>query len=222
MWIEKQLRRWRNPHNLTRLHHAAEAAHHSYEIGDYSYGRLHIRAWGEGAKLAIGRYCSFADGVTVFLGGNHRTDWVSTYPFSDFPELWPEAKGRASTLSTRGAVTIGSDVWVGAGATILSGIGIGHGAVIGARAVVTKDVPPYAVVGGNPATVLKLRFDEATIAALLDLAWWDLPREAVARLAPLLQSSDAQALIGEGRRLAAELIRADVPRAGAQQAPDGA
>jgi acetyltransferase-like isoleucine patch superfamily enzyme len=204
MWIERQLRRWRNPHNLTRLHHAAEAVRHGYEIGDYSYGRLQIRSWGEGAKLTIGRYCSFADGVTVFLGGNHRTDWVSTYPFSDFPELWPEARGQVSTLSTRGDVRIGSDVWVGAGATILSGVSIAHGAVIGARAVVAKDVPPYAVLGGNPATVLKLRFDEATVASLLDLAWWDLERDAVARLAPLLQGSDAQALIAETRRLRAE------------------
>jgi acetyltransferase-like isoleucine patch superfamily enzyme len=208
MWLEKQLQRWRNPHNLTRVHHAAEAARRGYEIGDYSYGRLQIRSWGEGAKLTIGRYCSFADSVAIFLGGNHRTDWVSTYPFSDFPELWPEARGQGSTLSTRGDVAIGSDVWVGAGATILSGITVGHGAVIGARAVVTKDVPPYTVIGGNPATVLKLRFDEATIAALLELAWWELPREAVARLAPLLQSADVEILLVEGRRLKAEIAGA--------------
>jgi acetyltransferase-like isoleucine patch superfamily enzyme len=207
MWLEKQLRRRRNPHNLTRLHHAAEAARRGYEIGDFSYGRLRLRSWGEGAKLRIGRYCAFADGVTVFLGGNHRTDWVSTYPFSDFPELWPESAGRPSTLSSRGDVTIGSDVWVGAGATILSGVTIGHGAVIGTGAVVARDVPPYAIAGGNPAAAVKLRFDEAAVAALLDLAWWDLPRDAVARLAPLLQSGDIDKLLAEGRRLKAELSR---------------
>lgn len=201
MWLERRFRRWRNPHNLTRLHHASEVGRGGHEIGDFSYGRLHIRSWGEGSRLTIGSYCSFADGVTIFLGGNHRTDWISTYPFSDFPVLWPEMTGFASTLSTRGDVKIGSDVWVGAGATILSGVGIGHGAVIGARALVVKDVAPYAVVGGNPAAVLKLRFDEATISALVDLAWWDLPRHAVARLGPFLQSGDVEALLQEGRRL---------------------
>jgi acetyltransferase-like isoleucine patch superfamily enzyme len=151
MWLERLFRRWRNPHNLTRLHHAAEMARGGHEIGDYSYGRLRIRSWGEGSRLTIGRYCSFANGVTVFLGGNHRTDWISTYPFSDFADLWPEMSGRPSTLSTRGDVRIGSDVWVGAEATILSGVSIGPGAVIGAGALVTRNVPAFAVVGGNPA-----------------------------------------------------------------------
>lgn len=204
MWFERRFRRWRNPHNLTRLHHAAEMARSGHEIGDYSYGRLRIRAWGEGSRLIIGRYCSFADGVTIFLGGNHRTDWISTYPFSDFSALWPEMKGRRSTLSTRGDVTIGSDVWVGAGATILSGVTIGHGTVIAAGALVARNVPAYAVVGGNPASVLKMRFDEATVSALIELAWWDLPRHAVARLAPLLQSGDVAGLLQEGRRLRSE------------------
>jgi acetyltransferase-like isoleucine patch superfamily enzyme len=201
MWITKLRQRWTNPHNLTRLHHAREAAARGYEIGDFSYGRLQIRSWGEGARLRIGRFCSFADGVSVFLGGDHRTDWVTTYPFSDFPDLWPEMAGRPSTLTTRGDVVIGSDVWVGAGATILSGVAIGHGAVIGARAVVARDVPPYAIAAGNPAAVVKRRFDEAVVAALLELAWWDLPRDRIAALAPLLQAGDAEAAIALGRKL---------------------
>ena len=203
MWIDRLRLRWRNPHNLTRLHHARDIAARGFEIGDFSYGRLHIRSWGEGAKLKVGRYCSFADGITIFLGGNHRTDWVSTYPFSDLPELWPAMAGRSSTVTTRGDVVIGSDVWIGAGATVLSGVSIGHGAVVAARAVVTRDVPPYAVVGGNPATIVRMRFDAATVAALLDLAWWDLPHEQVARLAPLLQSEDVQGALTLGRALRA-------------------
>lgn len=193
--------RWRNPHNLTRLHHAAEAARYGYEIGDYSYGRLRIRSWGEGARLRIGRFCSLADGITIFLGGDHRTDWVTTYPFSDLAGLWPEMAGEASTLATRGDVVIGSDVWIGAGATVFSGTAIGHGAVVAGRAVVTREIPPYAIAGGNPATVIKMRFDERTIAALLDLAWWDLPRDQIARLAPLLQTGDVEAALAAGRRL---------------------
>src|ERR687885_519351 len=101
MWL-RNLRRWRNPHNLTRLHHAADIARHGFSIGDYSYGRLHIRSWDEGAKLTIGRFCSFADGVAIFLGGNHRTDWITTYPFSAFVELWPEMAEKPSNVSTRG------------------------------------------------------------------------------------------------------------------------
>jgi acetyltransferase-like isoleucine patch superfamily enzyme len=201
MWIKKLQERWTNPHNLTRLHHAAEIARFGHEIGDYSYGRLRIRSWGKGTKLRIGRFCSFADGVTIFLGGSHRTDWVTTYPFSDFEGLWPEAVGLPSTLTTRGDVSIGSDIWIGAGATILSGVNIGHGAVVATQAVVSRDVPPYAIVAGNPAKVVKLRFGEATIAALLDLAWWDLPREKIAKLIPLLQSGDVEAVIEHGRRL---------------------
>jgi acetyltransferase-like isoleucine patch superfamily enzyme len=201
MWIDKLLRRASNPHNLTRLHHARDIRRFGDEIGDFSYGRLRIRRWGEGTRLKVGRYCSFADEVSVFLGGNHRTDWATTYPFSDLPDLWPEMRGRPSTVWSRGDVTIGHDVWIGAGATILSGVTIGHGAVVAARAVVSRDVPPYGIVAGNPAVLARTRFDEATMAALLDLAWWNLPRDAVARLAPLLQSGDVAEAIRAAREI---------------------
>lgn len=195
MWLDKIIGRTRNPHGLTARHLARDAARFGWTIGDYSYGRPRVRHWGDGGALAIGRYCSIADDVTIFLGGNHRTDWVSTYPFSDFPDLWPGMRGRPSTLTSRGAVRIGSDVWIGAGATILSGVTIGDGAVIGARAVVGRDVEPYGIAVGNPARTVRRRIDEPLRARLLALAWWDLPPETVARLAPLLQSDDVAGLV---------------------------
>lgn len=146
-----------------------------------------MRAWGEGARLTIGSFTSIAAGVEIFLGGEHRTDWVTTYPFS---ALWPEAQAFQGHPRSKGDVTVGSDVWIGAEAVILSGITIGHGAVIGARAVVASDVPPYGVVVGNPAKLAKLRFEPAVIRRLLAVAWWEWGEKEIARALPELLSSD--------------------------------
>lgn len=190
-----------NPRNLLAENHQREARLHGDCFGAHSYGKLAIRRWGEGAKLSVGKFCSIADGVTVFLGGNHRSDWITTYPFSDFADRWPGAQGHPSTLSSRGDVTIGHDVWIGAGATILSGVTIGHGAIVGARAVVGRDVAPYAVVVGNPALEVKRRFPPPEAQQLLALAWWDLPDETIDRLATLLQSGDVAALVAAAQAL---------------------
>ncbi len=148
-----------------------------YRIGTGSYGRdLEVLSWGEGATLTMGNYCSIAEGVKIFLGGEHRMDWVTTYPFSF---LWDEAKHISGHPRTKGDVTIGSDVWIGADAVISSGVSIGHGAVVAARAVVTRDIPPYAVAGGNPAKIIRYRFDEEKINALLEIAWWDWERDRI-------------------------------------------
>jgi acetyltransferase-like isoleucine patch superfamily enzyme len=195
MNLRHRIKNWRNPHNLTRLHLKALTDRWGFDIGDHSYGRPKVRFPESGAKLAIGRYCSIADGVEILLGGNHRTDFVTTYPFWAMTGVWPEAAGRGDFHGTKGDVSIGHDVWLGSQCMILSGVTIGAGAVIAARAVVTKDVPPYAIVGGNPAKVIRMRFDAGTVERLLANKWWDLPRERVAGLIPLLQGADVEGFL---------------------------
>jgi virginiamycin A acetyltransferase len=201
--VVDRLRTWRNPHGETRLHLAPEIRRWGFAVGEYSYGRPKIRFPETGCRLTIGRYCSIADKVEIFLGGNHRTAWVTTYPFDNLPGLWPASTGPAKSHVSRGDVAIGNDVWIGSGAVILSGVSVGDGAVIGAHALVTRDVPPYGLVGGNPAQLIRLRFDEATIAALLEARWWDLDRADVERLIPLLQSSRIDELVAAVRAIRA-------------------
>ncbi len=192
------LRRWINPHNQTRLHLANLVARRPGQItiGAYSYGRPKVRFPESGAKLTIGRYCSIADGIEIMLGGNHRTEWATTYPFPAMSGLWPDAAGLAGADVSRGDVVIGSDVWLGSQALILSGVGIGHGAVVAARAVVTRDVPPYAIVAGNPARIVRYRMSEEHISALLRSSWWLLPEAEIRRLIPTLLSERIEDLPG--------------------------
>jgi acetyltransferase-like isoleucine patch superfamily enzyme len=199
-----RLRNPTNPDNLTRLHLRAGAQKHGWQIGDFTYGRPKVRFAGSGASLFVGRFTSFADRIEIFLGGNHRPDWVTMYPFSALPQQWPEAVHLPSPEASRGDVRIGSDVWIGTGAMILSGLTIGDGAVIGARAVVTRDVPPYAVVAGNPARLIRMRFEEAQVAALLAARWWELDRAEVATLIPLLQSGRVEEFVQAAAKLRAK------------------
>lgn len=195
------LRKRLNRENQTRLHLAHLVARRPGQlaIGAYTYGRPKIRFPESGAKLVIGRYGSIADGVEILLGGNHRLDWVTSYPFPAMPRLWPAAAGIPGSDATRGDVVIGHDVWLGSQCMILSGVTIGHGAAVAARAVVTRDVPPYAIVAGNPARVVRLRFDEATIAALLATRWWDLPKPQIDALLPLLLGSRIDDFVADAR-----------------------
>lgn len=189
MTLWQRLRRGGNPHNQTAIHLAALIKRWGHEVGQFSYGYPKVRFSETGAKLRMGRYCSVADKVEILLGGNHRMDWATTYPFTALPELWPSAKSLEGSHASNGDVTIGHDVWLGSGCLILSGVTIGPGAVIGAHAVVTRDVPPYAIVAGNPARLIRIRFAEEVVTALLDGAWWDLPSDEVVPLIPLLQSN---------------------------------
>ncbi|WP_026596964.1 CatB-related O-acetyltransferase [Methylobacterium sp. 77] len=194
-----RLRSGRNPHNETRLHLAKLVRKYGFSIGNYSYGRPKVRFAEAGQHLTIGRYCSIADKVEILLGGGHRLDWVTTYPFAAMAGLWPGVEAAADDHATRGGVTIGSDVWLGSGCLILSGVTIGHGAVVGAHAVVARDVPPYAVVAGNPARLVRSRFAPELVAGLLETAWWELDPGAIRPLVPLLQSGQVTDLIAAVR-----------------------
>lgn len=145
-------------------------------------------------KLIIGRYCSIGTGAVFVMAGNqgHRTDWVSTFPF--FYQSNPAFEGAQDAWQPAGDTVVGNDVWVGSEAMILPGIQIGDGAVIAARAVVTKDVPPYAIVAGNPARVIRHRFEEAQVAKLLEMAWWSWPEAELKAAMPLLCSGDVDGL----------------------------
>lgn len=160
-------------------------------VGRHTYGTPAI-IWykGDKNKVVIGSYCSIADDVTIFVGGNHRTDWLTTYPLRYMGGLVDEPE--EGVVCSKGDVIIGSDVWIGYGATILSGVAIGHGAVVGARAVVAKPVPPYAIVVGNPGRVAGKRFSDEQIKRLLEIKWWDWPPEIVLANASLLCGSEVE------------------------------
>ena len=145
----------------------------NFNVGKHSYGVPSIFYSDSGRQLVIGNYCSIGERVTIFLGGNHRTDWVTTYPFNDFKHHFSSGISVKGHPSSKGDVIIGNDVWIGYGATILSGVTIGDGAVIAAMSVVARDIPAYSIAGGNPAKVIKQRFGEETIRQLLRIRWWE-------------------------------------------------
>ncbi|MFH0712176.1 MAG: CatB-related O-acetyltransferase [archaeon] len=139
-----------------------------YNIGEFTYGTPRILKYNSTNNLKIGKFCSIAEGVKIFLGGEHKTNKISTYPFKERLN-W----GDVQTEFSKGNVTIGNDVWIGQDATILSGVEIKDGAIIGAGAVVAKSVEPYSIVIGSPCQTIRKRFDEKTIKKLLKLKWWN-------------------------------------------------
>ena len=144
-------------------------------------------------KLIIGKFCALAAETRFIMTGNHKLDGISTYPFPIFGQGWESAFNLAD-LPVKGDIVLGNDVWTGYDSLIMGGVKIGHGAIIATRAVVVKDVPPYCIVAGNPAQVVKKRFDDATIARLLRIAWWDWPIEKINRHLALICSLDVDQL----------------------------
>ena len=144
-------------------------------------------------KLIIGSFCSIGSGAVFMMAGNqgHNTQWASTFPFYFQANIFKTAK---NGFEKAGDTTIGNDVWIGSEAMIMPGVTIGDGAVIAARAVVVKDVAPYTIVGGNPASVIKSRFSEKQIKQLLTMKWWNWKEQSVKKAMPFICSSDINAL----------------------------
>lgn len=164
-----------------------------FEIGDWSYGNPDILKWNDQTKLKIGRFCSLAKGVRIVLGGEHHSEWITTYPLDVFVQ--PQGDMGPGQSSTKGDVVIGNDVWIGVNSVILSGVTIGDGAIIGAASLVTRDIPPYAIAAGHPAKPIRKRFEEPVIQALLAIRWWDWPLEKIKEARPLLMSDNLDGFI---------------------------
>lgn len=148
-------------------------------IGKYSYGRPTYNEMNDEAELIIGKFCSIGNGVNIFLGGNHRIDWITTYPFGHIHKNIFNKFNGVGHPRTKGNVVIGNDVWIGSNATIMSGIKIGDGSVIANNSHVVKDVEPYSLVGGNPAKHIRYRFTQEQIKDLLDIQWWNWEDEKI-------------------------------------------
>ncbi|MDK1285977.1 Vat family streptogramin A O-acetyltransferase [Pseudoalteromonas sp. B95] len=148
-----------------------------------------------GDKLNIGKYCAIATGVKFIMNGaNHKMSGFSTYPFQIFGNGWEKVMPKDGELPFKGDTEIGNDVWIGYESTIMPGVKIGNGAIIASKSVVTQDVPPYSIVGGNPAKVIKMRFEQDAIDMLQDIAWWKWPVEKVTEHLDAIVGSDLETL----------------------------
>lgn len=151
-----------------------------------------------GDRLIIGRFCAIARETKFIMnGGNHNMDGITTYPFEIFPGTWRDSLAGKIDYPYKGDTVIGNDVWIGYEALIMPGVTVGDGAIIASRSVVSQDVPAYAIVAGNPAQVVRYRFDEISIEKLLALRWWDWDIDMIARSLPQLVAADLDALMAE-------------------------
>lgn len=170
-----QIWRQRNQHNQTVIRNLFDFE--KVRVGNATYGPLNIQEWGhQDEQLNIGHYVSISEGVTFILGGNHPYQGITTFPVK------VKYLGYAKEAETKGAITVGDDVWLGHNAMVMSGVHISQGAVVAAGAIVTKNVPPYAIVAGNPARIVKYRFPESTINKLLKINYSRISPETMAEI----------------------------------------
>ena len=175
------------------------------EIGDFTYAHSDdffnnlIYNWGEN-KLVIGKFCSIAYKASFCFGGNHNhnPEWISTYPFESFQSGWEKSK---RTFERKSDITIGNDVWFGYDCHIMPGVNIGDGAIIAAKAVVSKDVEPYTIVGGSPAKVIRKRFCDSDIKKLQEIKWWNWDVELIRNNLDVICSPDIEALYARYKKL---------------------
>ena len=192
-----------------------QVTHPNIVVGRYSYysGWYHGHGFDECARyllpdagadrLVVGSFCSIGSGAAFIMAGNqgHRAEWISTFPFAFVPDA-PEFAGAANGFLPAGDTVIGNDVWIGSEAIIMPGVKVGHGAVIGTRALVTRDVEPYAIVGGNPARTIRKRFADDDIALLMDMQWWDWSVEMLSEAMEPMTAGDVKALYAWWKRKA--------------------
>lgn len=176
-------------------------------VGRYSYysGYYHGHSFDDCARylsrdkgadrLIIGSFCSIGSGAAFMMAGNqgHRHDWISTFPFYWMPDV-AAFDGALNGYLPSGDTVIGNEVWIGSEAIIMPGVTIGDGALIGTRALVTRDVEPYCIVAGNPAKPIRKRFDDSDIALLLEMRWWNWAEDRLGSAMPLMTSGDVTAL----------------------------
>lgn len=162
------------------------------DVGSYYDRDVEIISWSDKYKVLIGKYCSIGRNTCFFLHADHRKDWITTSS-----QLWGPVTPSIARMhmgmghpTCEGNIIIKNDVWIGAKSTIMSGVTIHNGAVIGACSVVTKDVEPYSIVVGNPSRLIGYRFQESTIQKLLDIAWWDWPETKIQEEAKLMWSNN--------------------------------
>ena len=192
-----------------------QVTHPNIVVGRYSYysGWYHGHGFDECARyllpdagadrLVVGSFCSIGSGAAFIMAGNqgHRAEWISTFPFAFVPDA-PEFAGAANGFLPAGDTVIGNDVWIGSEAIIMPGVKVGHGAVIGTRALVTRDVEPYAIVGGNPARPIRKRFADDDIALLMEMQWWDWSVEMLSEAMEPMTAGDVKALYAWWKRKA--------------------
>jgi acetyltransferase-like isoleucine patch superfamily enzyme len=188
----KTRKRLRKLDKLERAPEKIRLHYPRYTVGVGTYGIPEVIEFGDDEILRVGAYTSIAGGVRILLGGEHRTDWLTTYPF---PAMMSGLEDIKDYAPSKGDVVIGSDCWICADAIILSGVTIGHGAIVAAGAVVTRDVAPFSVVGGNPCKFIRWRFEEEVRELLLQAAWWDWPMDEVKAVARTLCSADLETFL---------------------------
>jgi len=189
MTLDKQVT---NPNILVGRYSYYSGYYHGHSFDDCARYLMPV----EGVdRLVIGSFCSIGSGAAFIMAGNqgHRNDWISSFPFYWMSEV-PAFAGAENGYRPAGDTTIGNDVWIGSEAIIMPGVTIGDGAVIGTRALVTRDVPPYAIVGGNPAKLIRQRFDDRQVGLLLDMRWWDWTDGQLSGAMPLLTAGDVDGL----------------------------
>lgn len=171
--------------------HQSKYRNNNIVVGEFTYGIPIVEQYENHTKLKIGKFCSIGPDVKIVLGGGHRIDWCTTYPFS---AIMPEFAYITGHPCSKGDIVIGNDVWIAGGAKIMSGVTIGDGSVIAANACVTKDVEPYTIVGGVPAKEIGKRFEAEDVRRLLAIKWWDWDKELIWQAVPLLQNQSPKEL----------------------------